>query len=57
MIRDLLRVWLVGGLVMSSLACAPTRPVLYPNARLQTVGEAAAQQCLKEKGYEVIGWQ
>ena len=44
MIRDRLRVWLVGGLVVSSLACAPTRPVLYPNARLQTVGEAAARQ-------------
>jgi hypothetical protein len=44
MIRNLLRVWLVVGLVMSSLACAATRPVLYPNERLQAVGEAAARQ-------------
>ena len=44
MIRDLLRVLLVGGVVVSSLACAAKRPVLYPNARLQAVGTAAAQQ-------------
>ena len=44
MIRDLLRVLLVGGVVVSSLACAAKRPVLYPNARLQEVGAAAAQQ-------------
>ena len=44
MIRDLLRVLLVGGVVASSLACAAKRPVLYPNAQLQAVGAAAAQQ-------------
>ena len=44
MIRNLLRVLLVGGAVASSLACAAQRPVLYPNARLQAVGDAAAQQ-------------
>jgi hypothetical protein len=44
MIRDLLRVLLVGGVVASSLACAAKRPVLYPNAQLQTVGATAAQQ-------------
>ncbi len=44
MIRDLLRVLLVGGVVASSLACAAQRPVLYPNARLQEVGAAAAQR-------------
>jgi outer membrane lipoprotein SlyB len=44
MIRDLLRILLVGGVVASSLACAAKRPVLYPNARLQAAGAAAAQQ-------------
>ena len=44
MIRMLLRVLLVSGVVASSLACAAKRPVLYPNARLQEVGAAAAQQ-------------
>jgi outer membrane lipoprotein SlyB len=44
MIKDLLQVLLVGGVVVSSLACAAKRPVLYPNARLQAVGAAAAQQ-------------
>jgi hypothetical protein len=52
MIRDLLRVLLVGSVVLSGLACAAKRPVLYPNARLQEVGNAAAQQdidaCLHE---------
>ena len=43
MIKDLLRVLLVG-VVASSLACAAKRPVLYPNARLEAVGNAAAQQ-------------
>ena len=43
MIRDLLRVLLVGGVVVSSLACAAKRPVLYPNAQLQAVGATAAQ--------------
>jgi outer membrane lipoprotein SlyB len=58
MIRDLWRVLLVGVVVASSLACAAKRPVLYPNARLQAVGAAAAQQdiddCLQkaaEGGY------
>ena len=44
MIKDLLRFLLVGGVVVSSLACAAKRPVLYPNARLEAVGAAAAQQ-------------
>ena len=44
MIKDLLRVLLVGGVVVSSLACAAKRPVLYPNARLEAAGPAAAQQ-------------
>ncbi len=44
MIRDLLRVLLVGGVVASSLACAAKRPVLYPNAQLEAVGAAAARQ-------------
>jgi outer membrane lipoprotein SlyB len=52
MMRDLLRVLLAGGVVLSTLACAAQRPVLYPNARLQEVGAAAAQQdiddCLRQ---------
>jgi outer membrane lipoprotein SlyB len=44
MIRDRLRVLLVGAVVVSSLACAAKRPVLYPNAQLEAVGAAAAQQ-------------
>jgi outer membrane lipoprotein SlyB len=52
MIKELVRVWLVGGMVMSSLACAAQRPVLYPNAHLKAVGAAAAQQdiddCLQQ---------
>jgi outer membrane lipoprotein SlyB len=44
MIKVLTRVLLVGAVVVSSLACAAERPVLYPNARLQAVGNAAAQQ-------------
>jgi outer membrane lipoprotein SlyB len=44
MLKDLLRVFLVAGLVTSCLACAVERPVLYPNAQLTAVGTAAAQQ-------------
>jgi outer membrane lipoprotein SlyB len=44
MIKELLRVLLVGGMVLSGLACAAKRPVLYPNAHLEAVGTAAAQQ-------------
>jgi len=44
MLKTLLRIFLLGGLVVSSLACAAKRPVLYPNARLEAVGPAAAQQ-------------
>ncbi len=59
MIKELLRILLVGGIVASSLACAAQRPVLYPNERLETVGPAVAQQdidaCLQqaaEAGYK-----
>jgi uncharacterized protein YcfJ len=41
--KYLLQILLVG-MVTSSLACAAKRPVLYPNAQLQTVGNTAAQQ-------------
>jgi len=44
MLKALLRIFLLGGLVVSSLACAAKRPVLYPIARLEAVGPAAAQQ-------------
>ncbi len=44
MIKGLVRVLLVGAVLVSSLACAAKRPVLYPNAQLQAVGTAAAQQ-------------
>lgn len=44
MIKDLLRVMLVGAVVWSILACAAKRPVLYPDARLEAVGPEAAQQ-------------
>jgi len=56
MIRNLLRVCLLVGVVVSSLACAAKRPVLYPNARLQEVGihsdpfEPAALQLLIQAG-------
>jgi len=43
MIKDLLIVLLVG-VMASSLACAAKRPVLYPNAQVEAVGNAAAQQ-------------
>jgi outer membrane lipoprotein SlyB len=41
--RELLRVLLVGGVVMACLACAAKRPALYPNAQLEAVGSAAAE--------------
>ncbi len=44
MLKALLRIFLLGGLVVSSLACGAKRPVLYPNARLEAVGADAAQQ-------------
>ncbi len=44
MVQELLRVLLVGAVVVSSLACTAKRPVLYPNAQLEAVGTAAAQQ-------------
>jgi outer membrane lipoprotein SlyB len=44
MINNLLRVLVVGAVVLSSLACAAKRPVLYPNAQREAVGPAAAQQ-------------
>ncbi|MDP2046766.1 MAG: hypothetical protein Q8L00_11210 [Deltaproteobacteria bacterium] len=44
MIKELLRVLLVGAVVVSNLACAAKRPVLYPNAQFEAVGDAAAQQ-------------
>lgn len=44
MTKALLRILLAGGIVVSSLACAAKRPLLYPNARLEAVGPAAAQQ-------------
>jgi outer membrane lipoprotein SlyB len=52
MIKALLRGMLAGAVVVSSLACAAKRPVLYPNAQLEAVGPAAAQQdiddCLRK---------
>jgi hypothetical protein len=48
MVKDLLRVLLVGGVVVSSLACAAKRPVLSPNAQLEAVGAAAAQQDIND---------
>jgi outer membrane lipoprotein SlyB len=42
--KELLRILVAGGMVISSLACATPRPVLYPNEHLQAVGTAAAQQ-------------
>jgi outer membrane lipoprotein SlyB len=44
MIKDLLRVLLVGSIVMAGMACASKRPVLSPNAQLEAMGAAAAQQ-------------
>jgi outer membrane lipoprotein SlyB len=44
MIKGLVQVLLAGAVMVSSLACAAKRPVLYPNAQLQAVGTAAAQQ-------------
>ncbi len=42
--KQLLWVLVVGGIVISSLACATPRPVLYPNEHLKAVGTAAAQR-------------
>jgi outer membrane lipoprotein SlyB len=44
MIKDLLKVLLVGGVVVTCLACAAKRPVLYPNAQPEAVGAEAAQR-------------
>ncbi|HZK14379.1 MAG TPA: glycine zipper family protein [Desulfobaccales bacterium] len=44
MIRSWWQILLVGAVVVSSLACAAKRPVLYPNAQLEAVGTSAAQQ-------------
>jgi outer membrane lipoprotein SlyB len=44
MIRDLFGFLLLGAIIASSLACAAKRPALYPNARLEAVGAAAAQR-------------
>ena len=59
MIKEPLRLLLVVGVVVSSLACAAKRPVLYSNERLDAVGTSAAQQdidaCLQKAaaaGYE-----
>jgi outer membrane lipoprotein SlyB len=59
MLKVLLRTLLLSAIAASSLACAAQRPILYPNAHLQAVGTAAAQQdiddCLKQAaagGYE-----
>lgn len=48
--RDLrLSVFLSGAAALALLSgCAPQRPVLYPNARLQEVGMAVAQQDIDE---------
>ncbi|MFZ5449928.1 MAG: glycine zipper family protein [Thermodesulfobacteriota bacterium] len=59
MIKELLRVLLVALILVSSLACAAKRPVLYPNARLQEVGTVAAQQeiddCLQQAAEGKLG--
>ena len=44
MIKTILQIFLVVSIVATSLACAAKRPVLGPNARLETVGMDAAQQ-------------
>jgi outer membrane lipoprotein SlyB len=47
-----LRTLVVATIVLTSLACAAQRPVLSPNARLESVGTAAAQRdiddCLRQ---------
>jgi hypothetical protein len=52
MSKELLRFLLVGAIMVSNLACAAKRPVLYPNAQFEAVGDAAAQQdiddCLRK---------
>jgi outer membrane lipoprotein SlyB len=44
MIKEGLRVLLVGVVAVSSLACAAQRPVLYPEGRVEAVGAEAAQR-------------
>lgn len=46
--KELLWVLVVGGIVISSLACATPRPVLYPNEHLKAVGTAAAQRDIND---------
>jgi outer membrane lipoprotein SlyB len=48
MINNLLRVMLAGAVVLSSLACAAKRPVLYPNAQFEAAGAAAAEQDIND---------
>jgi outer membrane lipoprotein SlyB len=56
MIKEGLRVLLAGAVVVSSLACAAKRPVLYPEGRLESVGAEAAQRdiddCLQKAAAE-----
>jgi hypothetical protein len=44
MIKEILRILLVGGIMASGPGCAAKRPVLYPNAQLEAVGADVAQQ-------------
>jgi outer membrane lipoprotein SlyB len=44
MIRYRWQILLVSAILVSSLACAAKRPVLYPNAQLEAAGTDAAQQ-------------
>jgi outer membrane lipoprotein SlyB len=44
MTKELLGTLLVVGMALLASACATPRPVLYPNARLEAVGNAAAQR-------------
>ncbi len=46
--KTILQVLLVIGIAASSLACAAKRPVLAPNARLDSVGMDAAQQDIND---------
>ncbi len=52
MVKAALRFLVAGVFLMSGAACAAKRPVLYPNAQLEAVGAAAAQQdiddCLRK---------
>jgi len=60
MTREFLRTLLVVGMALLASACATPRPILYPNAHLEAVGNAAAQadidDCLQratERGQEL----